>query len=251
MESNSKKKNVKKQSKFSLWFKWPLMVLIISFVLSMAFGVLSEVALSNASIVISIIVIVVFLVFSIVTDMIGVAVTAADMKFFRAMASRKVRGAKEAIMLKKNADKVSSIFADILGDICGILSGAAGATVTASLVRNSMSTILTIVIASLVSAVIAALIISGKSVMKRYSMIHSEQLILMLGKFLSFFHINKNKHSKNKKKSKKEEKIEEVKEEVKEENVNENESITNNIEDVKISEEDKAVGKEEDVSSEE
>lgn len=199
-EHSKKKKTTKQQSKFALWYKWPLIVLIISFVLSMAFGILSEIALSNASVIISIVVILVFLIISIITDMIGVAVTAADIKYFRAMASRKVRGAKEAISLKKHADRVASIFADILGDICGILSGAAGATVTAAFIKDSMSTFLTIVIASLVSAIIAALIISGKALMKRYSMIHSEPIILFVGKFMSIFHIDrKSKKSKKRK----------------------------------------------------
>lgn len=180
----------KKQSpsKFKKYFRWPLLVLAISFSMSMAFGVLSEVALSGAGIAVSIIVILVFAVVAIITDMIGVAVTACEEKPFRAMASKKVRGAKEAIMLHKNADRVASIIADIVGDVCSILSGAAGATVTAALINDTMSDFVTILIASLVSAVIAALIIFGKSLMKRYSLDHSSQIILILGKILSVFH---------------------------------------------------------------
>lgn len=197
METSSKKKKSKKKSKFALWYKWPLIVLFLSFILSMAFGVLSEIALNNASVIISVVVILIFLFISIITDMIGVAITAADMRYFRAMASKKVRGAKEAIMLKKHADRVASIFADILGDICGILSGAAGTTITLALLNDKMSTIVSIVIASLVSAVIAALIISGKAFMKRYSMVHSEKIILIVGKFLSIFNFKRNKSKKN------------------------------------------------------
>lgn len=196
MEGNPKKKTQKKQSKFAIWFRWPLIVLVTSFCLSMAFGVLSEIALTNASIIISVIVILVFLVIAIVTDMIGVAIAACDEKPFRAMDARKIRGAKEAIMLVKNADRVSSIIADILGDVCSILSGAAGASVTAALINDSMTPMLTVVIASLVSAVIAALIISGKALMKRYSMIHCEKIILILGKLVSLFHFTRKKDKK-------------------------------------------------------
>ena len=198
MEGNPKKKTQKKQSKFAIWFRWPLIVLVTSFCLSMAFGVLSEIALTNASIIISVIVILVFLVIAIVTDMIGVAIAACDEKPFRAMDARKIRGAKESIRLVKNADKVSSIIADILGDVCSILSGAAGASVTAALINDSMTPMLTVVIASLVSAVIAALIISGKALMKRYSMLHCEKIILILGKILSIFHLPHRKNNKNK-----------------------------------------------------
>ena len=181
----------------------------------MAFGVLSEVALNGANIFIAIAVIIVFLIISIITDMIGVAVTACDIKNFRAMAAKKVRGSKEAIMLKKNADRVSSIFADILGDICSILSGAAGAVVASSLITQNMTDFVGVIVASLVSAVIAALIISGKALMKKYSMEHADGIILILGKILSIFHISrksKNKSNKNKKKSIKKDKLEKTEE---------------------------------------
>ncbi len=188
----------KNQSKFKKYFRWPLIVLVLSFSLSMAFGVLSEVALNGAGVAISVIVIVVFLIIAIITDMIGVAIASCDIKNFRAMASRKVRGAKEAIMLYKHADMVSSIFADILGDICSILSGAAGAAVTTRLITSAMSDFIGVVVASLVSAVIASLLIFGKALMKRYSMNHSDKIILIIGKILSIFHRQKPKKSKNK-----------------------------------------------------
>ena len=194
-KQNKKKKN-KQPSKFAYWWRWPLIVLVLSFCLSLVFGVASELALSGAGIAVSIVVIVVFLVLSIFADMVGVAVTAADLYPFRAMASKKVRGSKEAIKLINNADKVASVCADVIGDICGILSGAAGATVTIALINDSMSNFVTIVIASLVSAVIAALTIFGKAMCKKYSMKHAEKIILLIGKCLSIFHIQK----KNKKK---------------------------------------------------
>ena len=205
----------KNQSKFKKYFRWPLIVLVLAFTFSMAFGVLSEVALNGASIAISVIVIVVFLFVAILTDMIGVAVTACDEKNLRAMASRKIRGAKEAIMLQKNADRVSSIFADILGDICSILSGAAGAAVTMALITENMTDFVGIVVASLVSAVIAALLIFGKALMKRYSMDHSDKIVLIMGKVLSIFIPQKNKREKsNKSKIKGTNQKQEIKEKV-------------------------------------
>ena len=200
-----KKKKKKKQSKFALWFKWPLIVLVISFSLSLFFGVLSEIAMTNANIFIAIVVVLVFLVIAIITDMIGVAIAACDTTPFRAMAAKKIRGAKEAIMLVKNADRVSSIVADILGVVCSILSGAAGTTIAVALISSNSSSMVEVIISSLVSAVIAALLISGKALMKRYSLIHSEKIILILGKFISIFHINK-KSKKNDNKNKKLEK---------------------------------------------
>lgn len=185
------KKNKKQQSKFAYWWKWPLIVLAVSFCLSLAFGLISELALNGASVIIAILVIIVFIVIAIFSDMVGVAVTAADLMPFRAMASKKVRGAKEGITLIKNADKVASICADVIGDICGILSGAAGATVTVALINGSMSAFLTVFIASLVSSVIAALTIFGKALCKKYSMKNCEKIILFIGKIVSVFTIEK------------------------------------------------------------
>ncbi len=201
-----KKKERQKTSGFSYWWRWPLIVLVVSFCLSFAFGVASELALSGAGIIISIVVILLFVAIAIVSDMVGVAVTSADLQPFRAMAAKKVRGAKEAIKLIQNADKVASVVADVMGDICSILSGAAGATVTVALINDSMSNFATIVIASLVSAVIAALTIFGKAFFKKYSMKHCEKIILFLGKLLSIFNIEKKSAAKKteKKKQKKE-----------------------------------------------
>ena len=197
------KKEKKIQSKFAKNYRWPLIVLVTAFCISMMFGVLSEVALDGANIIISIVVILVFLVIAIITDMIGVAITSCDEKNLRAMAARKIRGAKEAIILQKNGDKVSSIFADILGDVCGILSGAAGASVASALITQNMSSFTGFAIASLVSAIIAALIIFGKALMKKYSMNHSEKIILIMGKIMSVFHISKKeKNTKNNKNNK-------------------------------------------------
>lgn len=198
MKPNPRKKKNHDNSKNSANIKWPLAVLAISFAICMCFGVLSEISLSNAGIVIPIVVILVFVFIAIIADMLSTAITACDMKPFRAMASKKVRGAKEAIKLKKNADRVASIFGDIVGDVCGILSGAAGATVTSALITQSIVGFWGIVIASLVSAVIAAITISGKAFMKRYSMDHAENIVMHFAKFISFFHTNKDKKkSKN------------------------------------------------------
>lgn len=196
-ERGQKLKQKKKTSGFAYWWKWPLTVLVIAFCLSLAFGILSEVALSSAGVIVAIVVIVVFIMIAILSDMVGVAVTAASLEPFRAMAAKKVRGAKESIKLIQNADKVSSVIADVIGDICGILSGAAGATVTLAIITSSTSSFMEILIASLVSAVIAALTIFGKAFCKKYAMNHSEKIVLILGKFISIFH--RQKKSKNNK----------------------------------------------------
>ena len=194
MEKDIENKKVKKCNKVSIfkeYFRWPLIVLVVSLFLSFSFSFLSELALSNANLIIAILVIVVFMFISVVTDIIGVAVTAASEEPFRAMASRKIKGAKESIILVKNADKVASIIADILGDICGILSGAAGAVVTAKLIENVTDDMLTIVVASIVSALVAGVIIFGKAMGKRIAMDNCNKIVLLLGKIVFVFTFGK------------------------------------------------------------
>lgn len=177
-----KKKNNK--NLFKEYFRWPLIVLVVSLFLSFSFSFFSELALNNASLIIAIIVILVFMLISIITDAIGVAITAAVEVPFRAMAAKKVKGAKESIILINNADKVASIVADILGDICGILSGAAGAVVTSKLIGDTVDEMRIVLIASLVSAVIASIIIFGKAMGKRIALDNCDRIVLMLGRLV-------------------------------------------------------------------
>ena len=181
---NPNKQKVKRQNVSQL--KWSLKLLLLSLALSLCFAVLSEVFLSGTGVVIAIIIIVVFILISIIFDMIAMATTAANIEPFRAMASKKVRGAKEAIKLINNADKVSSICADVIGDICGILSGSAGASIIIKIAIES-NTALSIIVASLVSAFVASLTIFGKSVCKKYAIDNCDKILLKVGKVMSWF----------------------------------------------------------------
>lgn len=179
----------KKKRKFLL--KWPLIVLLITFVLSFLFSFASEFMLSDAGIVVSVILLIFFLALAMITDMIGVAVTAAEIEPFNAMSSKKIRGAKESIILIKNAEKVSSIFCDIVGDICGILSGTIGATFVIQILGTMQGGITEVLVASLVSAIIAALTVFLKSVGKTIAINKANNIIFILGKIISFFKFKK------------------------------------------------------------
>ncbi len=178
---------------------WSIKILVLSFALSICFGVLSELLLSDTGVVVAILVIFLFVGLSIVADMIGVATTAANIQPFRAMASKKVKGAKEAINLLLKADRVSSICCDVVGDVCGILSGAAGASIVIKFALESKSA-LEIIIASLVSAIVASITIFGKSICKKYAIDNSSKIVLLAGKLLAIFKIQKNVKEKKTKK---------------------------------------------------
>lgn len=71
------------------------------------------------------IIIVIFIVFiGAFFDMIGVAAAAAKEPPFHAMASKRIFGARFAIRIVRNAERVASVCSDVIGDIAGVLSGA-------------------------------------------------------------------------------------------------------------------------------
>lgn len=185
-------KKVKKQSKITKFFSWPIKILILAIALSVFFSIVSEYLLGasnnqTAKLIIAILVIAVFIVISIIADMIGVAVTACDIEPFRAMASKKVRGAKESISLIKNNDKVASLCNDVIGDVCGILSGSACAIISTLLVIESEANALSIIVSALISGLVAGLTIFGKALGKKYAINNCNDIILKVGKFMSIF----------------------------------------------------------------
>ena len=174
-----------KTTKNSKWWVWPIKIFFLSLALSLIFGIGSEFVMSATGIVVSSIIIVLLVCIAVISDMIGVAVTACSTEPFTAMASRKVRGAREALILLKNADKVGSLCNDVLGDICGIVSGAAGASIVLRLTQEMSSDAGKILVAALISSLIAALTIFSKSLGKKYSINNCIKITLIVGKILS------------------------------------------------------------------
>ncbi len=177
------KKEKKQKNKY--WV-WPTIVFVMAILISLAFSMLSEWALSSAGIAVAVVVIVVFIVISIIFDMLGLAVASCNVEDFHAMASRKVKGSKQALALVKNADKVSSVCNDVIGDVCGILSGAAGAALLTNIALNANG-FLTIFVSSLVAAIIAGFTIGGKAMFKRVAITHATGITLAFAKFINFF----------------------------------------------------------------
>lgn len=104
-------------------YRWAVQVFFLAIVLSAALSLASETSLSGAGAAAAALVLAVFIGLGILFDIIGVAVTAADPRPFHSMAAHKEPGAKEALVLLRNAGRVSSVCNDVVGDICGIVSG--------------------------------------------------------------------------------------------------------------------------------
>ena len=188
-----KKEKSRKIKLFDL--KYPLKVLFITLIMSFILNISSEALLSNVGLIVSIIILIVFIGVSILFDMIGVAVTAGNLEPFLSRASKKERGAKEAIKLIKNAEKISSFCCDIVGDSCGILTGAVGASIVVRIYAET-GDFYSVLIAALVSSVIAAITVLGKAFCKSLAVNKSDSIILRVGKILSVFHLKKRKSKK-------------------------------------------------------
>lgn len=191
-------KSIKKYKKASkgnnemsgLWRKynlrWVIAISIWTFLLTIVFSFLSEMFLSNTAIVIAFLLLLIIIFIGVISDMLGVAVAAADAKPFHAMAADKVNGSKTAIKLIRNASVVSSFCNDVIGDICGIVSGVVGASVILQIPSTGYlsKSIITVILAGFV----ASLTVGGKAIGKTIALRQSQKIVFKAARFLSFIH---------------------------------------------------------------
>ena len=133
---NEEDRKQKKTEKTPSHARWVIRVSLIAVALSAAMSLCSGAVLEDAGYVTATLILLLFIALGILFDIIGVAVTAANPKPFNSMAAHRVKGAKEALYLIRNAEKVASFCNDVVGDICGIVSGST-ATVIVVLLQNS------------------------------------------------------------------------------------------------------------------
>lgn len=188
-DSGKSKKN-KKQNRVNV--KWILTISVIAFIMSVAMSYASNEALAHVGNGIAFIILFAFIAVGIVFDIIGVAATAATEKRFHSMASRRVKGAKQAIWIVRNAEKVGSFCNDVVGDISGIISGATSAVIITHLTGNMMD-IKATVFSLVITGCVAALTIGGKAVGKTLGITRSEDIVYMVGRVLAFFHFQNKK----------------------------------------------------------
>lgn len=167
-------------------YKWIFTVTILAFFISLGFSFFSEITIPNANSIVATIIILLFICIGIIFDMIGIAITVADLKTFNSMATKQVRGAKLAVKLIQNNEKASSFCNDVIGDICGIISGSAGVALS-SIIAKSFDLNLFIV-SLLITAIVAALTIGGKAIGKATAINKSTPILFQFSKLLACFY---------------------------------------------------------------
>lgn len=180
---NRRKEKIKKEY---IDVKWTIKIILIAFIISFSLSFVSQLTIPNLSVWLGILVMLLFIVIGILFDIIGVAVNSADEKVFHSMNSRQVKGSKVAVMLKKNADKVSSFCNDVIGDICGIISGAAATTIAVGLATSLKIDLF--FVSLIVAAIVASLTIGGKAMGKSFAMNKSDIILYQFAKVISIFY---------------------------------------------------------------
>ena len=189
------KKERAKQSKQ----KWVLTVVLMSFGLSVIMSFVTSVFVESAGLLVALLSLIVLVSLGILTDIIGVAVTSASEQPFIAMASKRIRGARQALQLIRKAERVSSILNDVVGDIVGIISGSAGSVIAVYLVSLGMKSA---VASMLITAFTSAFMIGGKAYGKGIAIAYSDRIVLFAGKAMAMFdrkHSGKRKNKQRKK----------------------------------------------------
>lgn len=178
------KKIDKKKRKFAD-FNWVIKITLCALFISFIFSLIMDNLVPNINAIIGILLVLIIIIIGVIFDMIGVSVTACDIKPFNSMASKRVRGSKTAIWLIKNAEKVSSFCNDVIGDVCGIISGSLGILISGTI---SLEFELNISLVTLVlTSIIAALTIGGKALGKSYAINKSDVIVFKFAKFIRLF----------------------------------------------------------------
>ena len=193
-EEGRLRKEKKGKEKTARSSHWVLRVFLLFISISAVMSLFSSAALESTGIVVAVAVLLAFVLLGIVFDIIGFSVTAADPKPFHSMASHRTKGAKQALWLLKNADRVANFCNDVVGDICGIVSGTTAAVIVVQLQEaiNYENILFSIVITALISG----MTIGGKAAGKEFAMKKCTRIVYTTAKVMLFFGIGKSKNKR-------------------------------------------------------
>ena len=167
--------------------RWVVTIFFVTILVSGTISMLSDYIMSVSGMLVAFVILLVIILVGIIFDIIGVAVASADEKPFHSMASRKVRGAQDAIKLLRNAERVSSICNDVVGDICGVVSGSASATIAAQVIAAADGFSVPQLISLGMSALVAGLTVGGKAIGKTFAMNSCTAILSFVGRCLYYF----------------------------------------------------------------
>lgn len=172
--------------------RWSFKITILTIFLAVVFSTLAALFLTDTSVFIGMFIVLFFVLLGIASDTVGLSAAAAQEPPFHAMASKKIKGAKEAVKICRNAEIFSSFFNDVIGDICGIVSGTATAAVVLQLsylAGHDEDSMYYSVIAIAFTSIVAGLTVGGKAICKSLAIRGSTTIILFMGKLIYWYHV--------------------------------------------------------------
>lgn len=185
-KTDSKEKKGERRQKKKSNTRWVVIAFSLSFAITACLSAASDKVVSALSLIVSACVLIAIIFLGILFDIIGLAVTTADISPFNSMAARRLKAGQKAVWLINNAEKVSSFCNDIVGDIAGVVSGATGAGIALKLFSEmdaDIAFLLTLALTSLISAVT----VGGKALGKSVAIKHSTKIVTIVAKLLCGF----------------------------------------------------------------
>lgn len=162
------------------WWRRAIRVGLLSFMLAAVVNYLGQAALQSVPALIAMLIILMLIAINIGFDILGTSVTAADVTPLNAMAAKRISGARQALFLARNADKVANFANDVVGDVTGAVTGAAGSTVAMQLStgRDFADTLISLAIIG----VVAGLTVGGKAAGKTWAMENATPVLVLVGR---------------------------------------------------------------------
>jgi CBS domain containing-hemolysin-like protein len=100
------------------------------------------------------------------------------------MAAKKVLGAKYALRIIKNANKVSNFCNDVVGDIAGIVSGGTVIVFVVHLSKTFVWATNTILFNLILTSIVAAFTIGGKAIGKSIAINYCNTIVFLCRYYL-------------------------------------------------------------------
>lgn len=154
---------------------------IWTFLIAVGVGFTSNAILTKVGLVPAFSLLAGIVLLNVIADIVGTAAAASEEPPLHAMAANQVPGAREALRLVRNADRVANVMNDLLGDVLGTIAGALGAGIVAQLLaapdaRSWLSTLLI--------ALVAAATVGGKAAAKPFAIRRANSVMFLLGRAL-------------------------------------------------------------------
>ena len=181
---NDNKKLSKKELKEKKHKQWVVLVTCGTFLSTILITYITDILLESTPLQVSFLILIGIIVLGILADIMGIAVTAVNIDPFNSMAAKKIKGAKTAVSLVKNAAQVSNVCNDVIGDICGIVSGATSVSIVVQLLEY-LPALNSIIAGLIMSGAVAAFTVGGKACGKSIAMKNGTHIIHAIASILA------------------------------------------------------------------